>query len=159
LAAGALGCVLGGQLTDLIRRRTGAVSRGHCIFGTVVCTLSALFLLVSIQVDSRILSACLVGAGLFGMNLQIPVWWATVTQLSGRHVGALFGLMNSMGIVGAVASQVFLGALVDWLGKFHYTGRDQWDPGIYAYPAVMLLAGVLWLFVRPGRSIVEPIPA
>jgi MFS family permease len=159
LASGAVGCVLGGQLTDLIRRRSSCVSRGHCIFGTVVCALSALFLLASLQVDSRVLSACLVGAGLLGMNLQIPVWWATVTQLSGRHVGALFGLMNSMGVVGAAASQIFLGALVDWLGELDYVGRDQWDPGIYVYPVVMLLAGGIWLFVRPGRSIVEPVPA
>ena len=33
----------------------------------------------------------------------------TVIEFTGKHVGALFGLLNSLGAVGATSSQLFMG--------------------------------------------------
>ena len=45
-------------------------------------------------------SVVLVAVACFGVQLQVPAWWASATQVSGKHLGALFGLMNMIGNVG-----------------------------------------------------------
>lgn len=159
LAGGAVGCVCGGWLADYLLMRTGSARWSRVGISAVSYAVGGLCIIASIQTDSVYLSTGYIGLAFLCLQLQIPSWWATVTQISGRHVGALFGLMNSMGVVGGVTSPIFLGALVDWLGEQGYTGREQWDPGFWAYAAIMLLGSVLWLFVRPDRSAVEPLPA
>jgi MFS family permease len=77
------------------------------------------------------------------------------TEISGPHVGAMFGLMNSMGAIGAIGSPVFLGYLSDYLKAAGAVGRMQWDPGFYAYAGLMLLAAGCWLAIDPYRSLVS----
>lgn len=64
--------------------------------------------------------------------------------ISGKHVGALFGLMNSVGVFGAMSSTYLVGAIADSLGSQGYTGRDQWDPIFYINMGVLGTAGLLW---------------
>ena len=87
------------------------------------------------------------------MHLQLAAWWGVVTEISGPRLGALFGLMNSMGVPGAVGSQLFLGCFADWLHDLGYSGRAQWDPAFYIYAAVLAVGACCWLFVDPGRRV------
>src|SRR5262249_37518451 len=77
-----------------------------------------------------------------------PLWWSCAISVSGRHVGALFGLMNSIGVFGAMSSQSLVGALADWTGERGYTGRAQWDPGFHVDLAVLVCAAIAWLLFR-----------
>lgn len=88
--------------------------------------------------------------------MQLAAWWGVVTEISGKHLGALFGLMNSLGLPGAFGSQLFLGWFVDWLQDLGYTGRDQWDPAFYVYGSILMLGALCWLFIDATRSVVEP---
>ena len=36
----------------------------------------------------------------------LSAWWGVVSDVSGRHLGALFGLMNSLGGVGAISLEL-----------------------------------------------------
>ncbi len=155
LFGGAAGCVMGGRLADRRLTRTGDPRRAYSRLGSSAFGLGALALLTALQCESAVLAACFTSLAFLCQQTALPAWWATVTKISGQHVGALFGLMNSMGIIGGIASQLFLGALADWLKDQGFSGRDQWDPGIYAYVAVMLTAMILWLFVDPRKSLVE----
>jgi hypothetical protein len=80
--------------------------------------------------------------------LCIPSWWSCAIQVSGRHVGALFGLMNMMGVFGAMASQYFVGAFSDWRKSLGYTGREQWDPMFNVYVGILLAAAFCWWVYR-----------
>ena len=64
--------------------------------------------------------------------------------------------MNSLGMPGAVASQLFLGRFVDRLGDRGYLGRAQWDPAFYIYGSVLLIGAVCWLFVDTTKAIRAP---
>jgi hypothetical protein len=66
--------------------------------------------------------------------------------------------MNSMGGVGAIASQLFLGRFVDWMGDQGFTGRGQWDPAFYLYAGILFVGGFGWLAIDTTRPI-EPLPA
>jgi hypothetical protein len=62
--------------------------------------------------------------------------------------------MNSMGVPGAVASQLFVGRFADWRGSLGYEGRAQWDPAFYVYVGVLLAGALGWLFIDGTRSVV-----
>jgi MFS family permease len=76
-----------------------------------------------------------------------------VTDISGPHLGAMFGLMNSMGGLGAVASQLFMGTFADRMKELGYDGRAQWDPAFYVYAAVLVVGALGWLLVDSTRPI------
>jgi MFS family permease len=155
LAGGAAGCILGGYLTDLLRRIQRERRRGLRALGGGGLTVAAAALLLSIHCDSPILAALLAALASFSAHLHLTAWWAVVTEISGKHLGALFGLMNSLGVFGAWSSPVFLGWFTDWREKQGYSGRAQWDPAFYVYAGVLLAGALGWLFIDPGRSVVE----
>src|SRR5262249_15479934 len=98
--------------------------------------------------DPRALAA-LFACSTFAMHLTLPNWWSVAIPQCGRHVGALFGLMNGMGVLGAMASQYFVGAFADWREEMGFSGREQWDPMFNAYVAVLLLGALAWASYRP----------
>lgn len=156
LAGGVVGATTGGILSDRILRRTGSRLLARCRLATVAYLTGAAALFLSLQSDSPLLSAAWTSLAVFALQLQLPSWWSTVIGISGRHVGSLSGLMNAVGVIGGISSQLFLGTLADWLGEAGRTGRDRWDPGLYVYVGVMLTGATLWLLVQPDRTIEPP---
>jgi hypothetical protein len=89
------------------------------------------------------------------MFCPLPTWWAVTFDVAGKHPGALFGLLNSAGVIGALGSQYFFGAFADWRMESGFTGRDQWDPAFYLPAALLAAAAVLWQFVHERRAVGE----
>jgi sugar phosphate permease len=158
LAGGAVGCIVGGYLTDAVARRTGSRRWGRRLIGVTGLTTAAVLLAASVQCDVPEAAALLTAGASLSAFTTLPSWWAVVTEISGKHLGALFGLMNSMGVPGAVLSQIFFGVFADWRGTQGFTGRDQWDPGFYVCSGVLVVAAIGWLCIDPTRSAVEPRP-
>jgi MFS family permease len=156
LAGGAVGCTLGGYLGDGLVRRTGSPRWGRRLVGAGGLGAAALALLGSLACDSAVAAAALTAVACLSACTTLASWWAVVTAISGRHLGALFGLMNSLGVPGAIGSQLFFGSFADFRRAHGYYGRDQWDPGFYVYAGALLLGAVGWLFIDPARSAVEP---
>jgi MFS family permease len=84
----------------------------------------------------------------FAAQTTMPLWWSCAIGISGRHVGALFGLMNAVGVFGAMCSQYLVGALADWMGSRGYSGREQWDPIFFIDLGVLACAGLTWATFR-----------
>ena len=97
LAAGACGCFCGGWLTDFLLRTTGDPRWSRTAQSVVGAGLAASGLLASLYIGNTVLSSILVALACFGLQLQLPAWWACGTQISGKHLGALMGLMNMIG--------------------------------------------------------------
>jgi ACS family glucarate transporter-like MFS transporter len=155
LLGGALGSFLGGYLSEFMVRLTGERKRSRRIQGVLTLSSAGAAMIVSIYFGNPWLAAACATWACLAVHLQLPAWWSVVTETTGKHLGALFGLMNAMGVFGAFISPIFLGAFVDFLGKFEYTGREQWDPAFYVYGGVLFVGALCWLFVDPNKSVVS----
>lgn len=153
LGTGAVGCLLGGWLTDRLTRGFAGRRWGRTLQAVLGAGLAAVALGASLLVESPALSTALVAAACFGVQIQMPSWWAAATQVSGRHVGALFGFMNMIGNVGGIASPALFGRFLDVMKDAGRTGRAKWEPGFWIYVGVALAGMALWAFVDPRRVV------
>jgi MFS family permease len=154
MAGGAIGCVLGGYLHDGLVRRTGNRYWTRRLIAFSGLSGAAVALLTSLLFSSPVAAALVTALASMCSLMVLPTWWASVTDISGKHVGAIFGLLNSMGVPGAFASPVFFGWFADSMGELGYVGRERLDPALFVYAGVLLLGAVGWLFIDPTRSVV-----
>lgn len=160
LAGGAAGSLCGGLISDFVMRRTRGRKRSRSVIGALSMGSSGLMLLVSLQCDDALLACIVVAVAFFLMMLMIASWWGAVSDISGPHTATLFGLMNSIGVIGAAGSQIFTGWLADFLGKRGLSGRDQWDPGFYFFVGALSIGLIAWSLVDSNKSAVEvPTPS
>jgi len=153
LLGGALGTLGGGFVSDRITSAAVDRPRARRSYGVAVYLLAALLLVAAVFSDSPLLTSVFAAASCAAMMSQQAIWWSSVCQLGGRHVGAIFGLVNGMGVVGAISTQVFFGTFAEWREHEGYTGRDQWDPAFVAYIGALILAGIGWIFVDVRQSV------
>jgi MFS family permease len=153
LGAGALATISGGWFSDWMVRRTGDHRWGRTAQGVAGWGLAAVAILASIRIDSTETAALCLAVAAFGVQLALPSWWACATLISGRHVGALFGLMNMFGSVGRIAANEWVGAMADWRKVHGYSGRAQWDPALYGFVVAAVAGMVLWALVDPRKTV------
>lgn len=151
---GATGVLLGGYLGDWLTARTGSRRLALGGMGTVGLTLAGVLVASSVQADSPLLAVLLCSIGYFFSYIQLAGWWAAMGDVGGRHLGALFGLCNMIGLSGGALSQIFLGSFADRMKALGLHGRDQWDPAFPIYGGVLFAGGLLWLFLNPRRPVV-----
>jgi ACS family glucarate transporter-like MFS transporter len=153
LFPGAIAAFLGGLLTDWLVLKTGSRRWGRTAQAVVGAGLSAFGILASIWSDSTWVASAFIALVAFGVQLQLPSWWACATQVSGRHLGALFGLMNMMGMVGRLIPDLFVGRFADWRKSLGYSGRAQWDPAFYIFVFIALTGMIVWALVNPEKTV------
>ena len=156
LAGGAIGCLSGGFVIDWLTRVTGDRKKVRRRWCCSVVVLAAISLLIGKECDSPVIATLWTAGSLMFTVSTLAAWWGAVTDISGRHLGALFGLMNSLGGVGAIASQLFVGRFADWMKSQGHSGRAQWDPMFYVYAGILLLAAVGWWVVDSTSPLEKP---
>jgi MFS family permease len=143
----AVGMLIGGWLADRISKSADPI-RARRYLGLAAYLTASGCMFVGIRCDST-LSLTLFFTGAFCvMHFALPNWWSVVIPQSGRHVATLFGLMNGIGVMGALASQGFVGIFVDWQKAHGLTGRAGWDPLFDVYVLALIGAGVAWWLYR-----------
>lgn len=151
LGAGAVGMMAGGWLAD--RLGTSRLRRRQAI---VVDALAACFLFTSTRVDDVYVSVGLTAIACLFMHAQLSVWWSTAIETSGRHIGALFGLMNGIGTLGAMSTQFWFGFFADFMKARGITGRGQWEPSIVVCAVLLAVGAGCWFFIDPARKVEDP---
>src|SRR5262249_36607800 len=140
---------------DWLYRATGSRRWSLSGPGAGGLAVASVCLAASVRFESPLASAGLTALAFLASNVQLAAWWAAITDISGRHLAALFGLLNSVSMLGAIASQVLLGRFVDWRAAHGLIGRDRWDPAFSLYAGLLLLAAAGWLAIDASRP-VEP---
>jgi MFS family permease len=156
LFGGAVGSVLGGLLNDWLVRLTGERRWSRSGVGGSVFLVAAGAVLACIHSQSVLAVSLWMTLACLALHAHVAAWWGVTTDITGKHLGALFGLMNSMGFFGGFLSQLFLGYFADWRGGQGYTGRDQWDPAFYVYAAVLVVGAGCWFLIDARQSAVKP---
>src|SRR5262249_39357295 len=148
LTGSAIGILVGGFVADGLLRSGLSMVTARRTLGAGAYLTAAGCLAVAMTADNPIVLAVLAALSCLAVHVTLPSWWSAAIEQSGRHVGALFGLMNMMGVVGALASQWFVGAFADWQESRGLTGRDQWDPLYRVYVGVLLVGALAWGLYR-----------
>jgi ACS family glucarate transporter-like MFS transporter len=151
---GATGVLMGGFVGDWLTARTGSRRLALGSMGTVGLLLAGLLVGSSVYADVPLIAVLLCSVGYFFSYIQLAAWWAAMSDVGGRHLGALFGLCNMVGLAGGAISQVFLGSFADYMKGLGHVGRAQWDPAFYLYGGVLMAGGLLWLFINPRHTVV-----
>ena len=151
---GAVGCLVGGKLSDTLIVLTGSRRWGRSavgLFGFVgagLCVLLTGWATVWWHAVALLCLAFLIN------DLAIPPLWAAASEVGGRYAGSVSGLMNMVGGFGAILSPILLPRVLTRLpDSFSTPERWQW---IFAgLAAAWFLAAGAWLVIDSSKTL-EP---
>jgi len=147
--AGIIGFPIGGWLADR-QVRHGHGRKPLVFICSIAYSILALLFGISIQGDNKpslVLLGCLLfTSGIFFNALQPIVQGMTGDMVPSDQRGSVFGLLNLISEIGAVASPVVSGVIHDSTGS--------WAPGVYVAVGIMVASIFLYVPVRemmPGH--------
>lgn len=147
-AAGALGMILGGPLTDRMTRRFG-MRWGRMATMIVTRFVSAAGFLIADQMSGPWPTAIALCVVMFFCDLGIPAAWAFAQDVGGRSVGAVLGWSNMVGNLGAAATPF----IYDWF-NYMFDSPKTMEGTLYAGMVGFVLAGVSALGIDASKPLV-----
>jgi len=147
LAAGALGCLMGGVIADWITRRTGSVTIGRRSVGVSGFLLGATGYVAAIYVHSAEAAIVFLMLASGAHDLTLPVLWATTTDAGGRFGGTAAGFVNLASSLSAMLAPLSAALLERMFGSFH--------AAFFVAAAMYLLGAVLWLIIDPAKIVIR----
>lgn len=139
----ALGCFLGGFLSDIAVKKYGK-KWGRRIVPIIGLGISGICLVVSALTINNTVAIILLSLGMAFMDVTAPVAWAVSMDIGGTRSGSISGAMNSAGLLAAYFSTVSFGYLATNFG--------------YNFPVLLLgiivmIGAFLWLKINPEETI------
>ncbi len=132
---GAIGCFLGGVLSDKAVARFGK-KWGRRIMPLLGMAMSGICLIAAALSQNDTLAVALLSIGLATMDVTAPVAWAVSMDIGGTQSGTISGAMNSAGLLGAYLNTVAFGYLANTYGYFL---------PVMLIGGLLLIGAVLWL--------------
>jgi MFS family permease len=148
MAGSGVGMLLGGWLADRIPLRFADPIQGRRYISMAGFLIAAACMFAGTRCDDPIALAAFWTAAMCAMHVQLPNWWSVAIPQGGRHTATIFGLMNGLGVIGAMASQGFVGVYTDWQKSLGREGRAAWDPLFDVYVGVLVGGAVAWWLYR-----------
>ncbi|MFO0809623.1 MAG: MFS transporter [Gemmataceae bacterium] len=150
LILGAVGCLVGGRLTDAYVQRTGDRRRGRKLFGMLGHAMCIPLYLACLVAPNAWVFAITIALAGFCNDLAMGSAWATCQDVGRRHAAIVAGCMNMIGNLGGAASSYVIGWLLG-LSKARYLAANGIaDESFKALPAAQkaaaLLPGYDWNF-------------
>jgi MFS family permease len=158
MVGGAIGCTLGGVLTDWLVRRTGSRRWGRRGMGLAGKGCGATLLLAGAIADDPVLAVALITLSAFASDLALASQWAVCTDAGGRYVGTVFGTMNTVAGVGAALSPIYTGYLLEGLSPTEVgdaaARQRAWDVALLMFAGTLALGALFWLRIDAEESMV-----
>src|SRR6185436_8411053 len=134
-----------GILADRIVKKKGLKFGRRAIAMSALGLNSILFLTEATTQNDVLLVACfLIG---FGCVLTFGVSaFGVCIDVGGDHAGAVSGLMNCVGQIGAFFLAIVFGKIVDSTGSF--------NAPLFVISGLLLVGSLLWLLVDPTKKLI-----
>lgn len=141
---GAIGCLIGGFLSDLLAKKYG-LRFGRRAVAITGLFLSAIFFLFSGLTANNELAGYLLAACVLTKDLALPVAFATCVDIGKNNAGSVAGAMNFAGQLGGFFITIIFGHVVQQTRNFNYP--------LFLIAGCLLVAGTLWFFIDPEKEI------
>jgi ACS family glucarate transporter-like MFS transporter len=144
--AGIAATPLGGFLSDRISARYGRIASARILVMTGY-TSSGVLLLIAALVHAPALAVAALCISLGSLYLAESSFWTTAVWIAGSDVGVVAGFMNTIGILGGIASTSIVPPLVT---KYGYAG---WIAAFSSGTVMGLFSAVVWWIL--GRRLLK----
>jgi MFS transporter, ACS family, glucarate transporter len=141
---GAVGCFLGGYLSDLFVKRMG-LKWGRRVIGLSGLVLAGSCMIAAALSANNHLAVIFLSLGLAFKDLTLPVSWTVATEIGGKHAGAISGSMHMFGQIGSTIMTLGFGYIV--------TETHNWNLPIIIIGVLVIGSGLLWLLIDAGKPI------
>jgi ACS family glucarate transporter-like MFS transporter len=141
------GSLIGGAVSDRVLHITGSrwlARSGVAGASMLVC---ALFIGLAYFIQNPLLAVIVISLGMFGSAVGGPCAYSITIDMGGRHVATLFGAMNMVGNLGAMAFIRVVPLFQQWTGS--------WDAVLLLFVAICIAAAVCWLLLNPKGTVFE----
>ncbi len=138
-----IGCPLGGWATDRWAATQG-VARGRLLAGMSGMAGAGCAIAAGAFADSSLVAIASLSVGAGCLYFAVGAYWASTSDLSKAHAGALSGLMNTGANLGGALSP----SLTPWMA-----GQWGWPIALAVAGAVALVGAVLWLKIDPAKGL------
>lgn len=149
LAAGIVGLLVGGVLTDFFTRRWG-LRYGRAILLVISRVIVGLAFVGCLLVSGPLQATLFLALVGFSTDLGIGAVWAYAQDIGGRNCGSVMGWANMWGNLGAALSPIVMVAIID---AFAANVERGWQMAFIFCAGVQLLAAFASLGVTADRKI------
>ncbi len=146
LAFGAIGCVIGGYLTDYVVKRTGSLKNRRYI-GAAGFLVGSICMLTSVVIQDPVTAVLIISLASFFGDLTLASCWAVCMDVGHEYAGTVSGAMNMTGN--------FAGFIFPIATPFLYESFGSWDVPIAVSSVIFFFGAILWLFIDPTESVVR----
>ncbi|HEX5549310.1 MAG TPA: MFS transporter, partial [Nitrospira sp.] len=136
-----IGCPLGGWATDRWAATQG-VTRGRLLAGMSGMAGAGCAIAAGAFAHSSLVAIASLSVGAGCLYFAVGAYWASTSDLSKAHAGALSGLMNTGANLGGALSP----SLTPWMAA-----QWGWPIALAVAGAVALVGAVLWLKIDPAK--------
>lgn len=143
-AAGAIGNLIGGYLSDHLSRRFG-LRAGRNLIGAASMALTGLLVLAMAFTQDKLLSAIELIVAFGIMDGMLPAAWALCLDVGKKYAGAVSGSMNMAGQASGAISTALYGYLTTAYG---------YNVPLLIYVGTFAVSAVLFLLIDPTRQLI-----
>jgi sugar phosphate permease len=144
LAAGVVGDILGGVISDAIIHRTGRIKFARQSVAITGFLIAALCVPLAVLEPDRYLSAALFGGAVFGLELVVGNAWAVTLDIGGSFAGSCSAVMNFFGNIGGAIVATATGYIVKSYG---------WNNAFYLVAVLALIGALLFTRIDASRKL------
>ena len=142
---GAVGCLLGGRLSDFILRQTGSLRWSRSLVGIGGLSVAGVCFLTASVIHDQWQTVLLFSLAALASDMFLAPYWAAITDVGGRFTGTLGGAFNMFALLGG---GVFA-SLIPWLR----TQNVEWSHVLQVIGFAWLAAAAMWILVDASRPL------
>lgn len=141
---GALGCLTGGFLSDLLTKKFGLKVGRRAVALTGLMLSGMLFLLAGFTTNNMA-AGYLLALCVFSKDLALPVAFAVCVDIGKRNSGVVVGAMNFAGQLGGFFITLIFGMIVHNTGNFNHP--------LYLIGVCLIISALLWFKIDPEKEV------